>query len=100
MSGQLRSVSLRAAFDRGEADRVLAIFRTFISETGWGQGQQQSRPPSRARQEPSTINAADIDKFYERVRTGYFDGSEKLRAEKDRQEAEIIRAGREGRVVR
>ena len=116
---------LRAAFSAGDAGRVLAFFRGFISEQG---GYENPAPqpasaaeaprrqaavqlrdlaaPGKARPapgnvplhaEPIVITNKDIDRFYERVRQGKYAGRLE---QKDAEEAKIYAAVREGRVRR
>lgn len=124
-SGQVRGGMLRAAFASGDADRVLAFFAGFLNENPQYRGQTpQSTPaapaptrvaardlkdlaaPGKAR--PATGNSQvpaekpvftnqQIDRFYERVRKGYYNGRVD---QKNREEAEIFAAMAEGRIRR
>ena len=123
-SGNVRSVMLKAAFNSGEAGRVLAFFRGFLADnpqlTG-SLGQVPQRPaaqaprqaavqlrdlaaPGKARPatgnapvpaEPIVITNRDIDRFYADVRRGIYAGRNDA---KDAKEATIHAAIREGRV--
>jgi hypothetical protein len=88
-----RQLLLNHAFASGDASRVLALFNGFLSEHG-GERAASSRAP-RQQPEAPIIHTADIDRFYEDVRRGKYEGKA---AQKDALEAQIIRAAREGRV--
>jgi hypothetical protein len=122
-SGAVRGGMLKAAFAAGDTGRVLAFFRGFINEHPQHRGSQAApaasaptRQPARdlkdlaapGKARPATGNAQlpaekpvytteQIDRFYARVRQGYYAGRV---AEKDKVEAEIFAAQREGRVRR
>ena len=95
-SGRSKALMLREAFDSGEASRVLAFFAGFLAEHGGQQyaGQQRSR-----RAEPPVVTNKDLDRFYERVRQGAYEGKS---AQKDAEEARLhaaINAGRFRRII-
>ena len=120
-SGRIRQQLLNEAVQAANAPRVLAFFQGFVAdELATGQvgsvPQPQPRPnepaiplatlaaPGTAR--PATGNTQvpvekpiythnQIAQFYNRVRQGYYNGRT---ADKDREEAEIFLAQREGRV--
>ena len=119
-SGRIRQQLLNEAVQAANAPRVLAFFQGFVADelaTGQvgpvGSQPQQNAPaiplatlaaPGAAR--PATGNTQvpvekpiythnQIAQFYTRVRQGYYNGRT---ADKDREEAEIFLAQREGRV--
>lgn len=121
-SGQVRGRMLNAAFRNGEATRVIAFFRGFLSEAATGnppdpQPQPAPTPPRQAaiplvnlaapgRDQPAPGNSqpagekpiyrrADVAKFYDDVRKGVYEGR---KADKDAFEQSIFAAQREGRV--
>jgi hypothetical protein len=124
-SGTVRAGMLKAAFEAGDAPRVLAFFRGFLSESPQHRGQTpQATPaaqapkreaardlrefaaPGKARPAPGPAPSAaeqpvyttrDIDRFYDRVRQGAYAGRNEV---KDAEEAKIFAAVREGRVRR
>ena len=121
LSGAQRLPMLQAAYTNGEAARCLAIFRAYLAEhTAVTQPQGhttaipaetppaaqvpleelaapgRSRPGAPAPQNEARIfTQSQIAAFYRDVQKGAYRGRE---AEQQRLEAEIIRAGREGRV--
>ncbi len=121
LSGAKRLPMLQAAYSQGEASRVLTFFRAYLAEhTAVSQPQGhttaipveapptaqvpledlaapgRSRPGSPAPQNETRIfTQSQIATFYRDVQKGSYRGRE---AEQQRLEAEIIRAGREGRV--
>ena len=121
LSGAKRLPMLQAAYTHGEAARVLTFFRAYLAEhTAVTQPQGhtmaipaepppaaqvpleelaapgRSRPGAPAPQNESRIfTQSQIAAFYRDVQKGAYRGRE---AEQQRLEAEIIRAGREGRV--
>jgi hypothetical protein len=95
MSGRIRQVLLNDAIDRGNTARVVAFFRQFqqTGQTAPGLGAVlQRRPSPRGR----IYTRPEITRLYEQHRRGAYAGRE---AEWARQEADIIAAGREGRVA-
>lgn len=121
LSGAKRLPMLQAAYTHGEAARCLAIFRAYLAEhTAVTQPQGhttaipvetppaaqvpleelaapgRSRPGAPAPQNEARIfTQSQIAAFYRDVQKGTYRGRE---AEQQRLEADIIRAGREGRV--
>jgi hypothetical protein len=91
-SGAAKSVLLRAAFDSGDANRVLAIFHGFQADM---QPTSTARAPRTSADNSRTITTQEIDRFYSDVRKGRY--TEK---DKDKREAEIHRAILEGRLRR
>jgi hypothetical protein len=125
-SGVRRMGLLQQAYDRNETSRVLAFFRSFVSELAAttpvedtrtravtnGAAPQNSRPtlqdlaaPGRARTaasvappaEKQIIRTSDINALYAAKRKGLYDGRE---AEFAGYERELEQATREGRIVR
>jgi hypothetical protein len=124
-SGVVRQQMLNAAFDAGDAGRVLAFFRGFLAENPEHMGQQAqpepSVPPSQTpvrkaavkleslaapgRASPSPPQAAtsaqpaitnkDVSRFYWEITHGLWNGRD---AEKAAREAQIHAAVRDGRV--
>lgn len=123
-TGQLRQVMLKEAVDGAEAPKVIALFRDFLAEanaTGAEVPAPQSEPPASAPRTPAvpleTLAApgrarpasgdsqvptekpiytrAQISKFYEDKRRGYYAGRE---AEVAAFEQDLGAAQREGRI--
>jgi hypothetical protein len=92
-SGQVRAGMLRAAFGRGEAGRVLAIFRDFVSQYGAARPQQSSRRQSA---EPAFVTNRDLDAHYEKARTGGYATEQ----QKNAAEAALMAAVNAGRFRR
>jgi hypothetical protein len=90
-SGQSRAGLLRSWFDAGDAPRVLAFFRGFISERGADRHVDRPR-----RQEPAFVTQHDIDRHFERARRGEYAND----AAKDAAEAKIHAAVNAGRFRR
>ena len=117
-SGAIRHDLLKEAYDRNDASRVLAFFRGFLAEeaatapatTEAGRSEAPAKPsleqfaaPGRAKTAAATsapaekpiFTRAQIAKFYADSAAGRYRGKE---AEKDRIEAQIFDAEREGRI--
>jgi hypothetical protein len=102
LNGRVRQELLNEAIAAGSATRVVAFFRGFQREVGqtsapvfdWGPGQVLER--RRPRPQGPVYTRDQIKHFYELHRKGKFTGRE---AEWARLEHEIIRAGREGRIL-
>ena len=117
-SGAIRHDLLKEAYDRNDASRVLAFFRGFLAEeaatvpaaTETGRSEAPAKPsleqfaaPGRAKTAAATsapaekpiFTRAQIAKFYADSAAGKYRGKE---AEKDRIEAQIFEAEREGRI--
>ncbi len=118
-SGAMRHQMLSQAFEAADAPRVIAFFKGFLTDEATTAPQEptpqpapQARQPAmqldslaapgRARTAPTTLAAdkpaftvADIRKFYEDVRKGYYAGRE---SDKTSIEHQIFAAQREGRV--
>lgn len=117
-SGAIRHNLLKEAYDRNDTSRVLAFFRGFLAEeaavapaTGeTGRTEAPAKPsleqfaaPGRAKTaaasgapaEKPIFTRAQIAKFYADSAAGKYRGKE---AEKDRLEAQIFEAEREGRI--
>jgi hypothetical protein len=92
LSGRVRQTLLNEAIASGSADRVAAFFRGFQQAAG------STQAPTAARaQMPSgqIYTRAQIAKLYRQHQQGAYNGRE---AEWQRLEADIIAAGREGRI--
>lgn len=124
-SGQVRAGLLKAAFEQGDAPRVLAFFQGFLTDhpelraqtprqtpAAQAPKRQAARDlkefavPGKARPasgnepiavEQPVITQKDIDRFYEAVRKGAYAGRLE---QKNADEARIFAAVREGRVRR
>jgi hypothetical protein len=117
-SGVIRHELLKAAYSRNDSPRVLAFFKGFLAEEAavdpanaeTGRSAAPAKPsleqfaaPGRAKTAAATgapaekpvFTRADIAKFYADSAAGKFRGKE---AEKDRLEAQIFEAEREGRI--
>ena len=117
-SGVIRHEMLKAAYERNDAPRVAAFFNGFLAEEAatdpareeTGRTQAPAKPslerfaaPGRAKTaaasgapaEKPIFTRAQIAKFYAESAAGKFRGKE---AEKDRLEAQIFEAEREGRI--
>jgi hypothetical protein len=104
-TGLARQQLLDEAISAGSGVRVIAFFRGFLRELGqtsvapaghWGPGQLLERTRARPRVDGPTYTRDQIKHFYELHRKGKFAGRED---EWNRLEWEIIRAGREGRIL-
>jgi hypothetical protein len=94
-TGLMRQQLLNDAIASGSASRVIAFFEGFLRENqATGQaapGRTRSAPPGKR-----TYSRAEIDALYAAHREGLYKGRE---AEWTRQEVDIFRALREGRVM-
>jgi hypothetical protein len=101
-NGRIRQELLNDAIAAGSATRVVAFFRGFMREHGsqttpvfdWGPGQVLER--TRPRPQGRIYSRDEVKRLYELHRKGKFAGREDQWA---RLEHEIIRAGREGRIL-
>lgn len=90
-SNTSRQLLLNDAFASGDASRVLALFNGFLGAHGGGQAatrnshvwSQKGEPRAT---EPRRVTIEDINKFYRRVREGFYNGKE---AQKDKDEAAL-----------
>ena len=101
LSGRQMGALLNDAIARGDAPRVINIYRGFSQQrTSGGQQQRTSggHASGRARAAPQkpTYTPDRIRELYEQRRRGTYKGGE---AEWARQEADIYAAAREGRVL-
>jgi len=94
LSGQIRQAVLNDAVAAGSVSRVAAFFRGFQQEHGGTHA--ASAASGRTRSEKPVYTREQIARLYELHRKGAFAGRE---AEWARREADIIAAGREGRVL-
>jgi hypothetical protein len=97
MSGRVRQQLLNEAIQHGNVSRVLSFFNGFQQEAG-GSPQAQTVSGRRARSSSNKpiYTRAQVAQLYSQHRRGAYAGRE---AEWQRQEADIIRAGAEGRIV-
>jgi hypothetical protein len=96
LSGIIRQKLLNEAVASGAANRVITFFRGFQQSIGSSQAPSSSSRHTRsAPPERRTYTRDEIAKLYGQHRRGAYTGRE---AEWARQEADIIAAGREGRV--
>jgi hypothetical protein len=102
-NGRIRQELLNDAIAARSAVRAVAFFRGFMREVGqtsaapvfdWGPGQVLER--TRPRPQGRIYSRDEVKRLYELHRKGKFIGRE---AEWNRLEWEIIRAGREGRIL-
>jgi hypothetical protein len=101
LSGEVRQALLNAAISASDLNRVVGFFRAFQNQEGQavdagtstalGAPLRRTRPPSGK----PTYTRELIKQLYDQHRRGAYRGRE---AEWARQEADIIAAGREGRV--
>jgi hypothetical protein len=104
-SSAVRANLLKQGFGVGDANRVLAFFRGFLNEhPQFKSGKSSSSAPRQPRSpsERSFANDApvdnrDIDRFYARVRQGYYNGREE---QKTKEESDLHRAIHERGVVK
>jgi hypothetical protein len=98
LSGRQRQVLLNDAIAQGNAARVIGFFRGWQQQAGADTG-QASQPPSRRMPmwgpDRRIYSRAEIAKLYRQHAQGAYNGRE---ADWQRQEADIIAAGREGRI--
>jgi hypothetical protein len=118
-SGAIRMNMLKAAYTQGDANRVLAFFKGFLAEeaavapagkepdqTGTrvpkvplqnlaAPGRAKTAAAQNAPAEKPIITRAQVAEFYSRVAAGDYRGKDD---EKNRFEAEIFAANREGRI--
>jgi hypothetical protein len=99
LSGRQRQVLLNDAIAQGNAARVVGFFRGWQQQAGADTGQaapRSQRMPMWGSDRPATYTRAQIQRLYEQHRRGAYNGRE---AEWARLEADIIRAGAEGRIA-
>jgi hypothetical protein len=81
----MRKQMLRAAFSAGNTAIVLNFFRSFLNEhpeARRGSSPQSSAPrsqSSRSFASEAPVTPQDIDRFYRRVREGFYEGKEEQR---------------------
>lgn len=94
LSGRMRQVLLDDAVASGDATRIANFFRKFLNEAAPAQASSAYRAGSM----PSgkIYTRAEITRLYEQHRRGAYRGRE---AAWQAQEADIIAAAREGRVL-
>lgn len=100
LSGRVRQVLLNDAIAASDAARVISFFHMFQRENRSSEGESHSgRRTASSRASsfgPPTYTRAQIKQLYEAHRQGAYKDRE---AEWARQEVDIIRAGREGRIL-
>jgi len=102
LSGRQRQVLLNDAIAQGDAGRVIGFFRGFQREAGADTGEGAPPQQPRSRRVPMwgsdrpTYTRAQIAKLYEQHLRGAYKDRE---TEWQRLEADIIRAGAEGRIA-
>jgi hypothetical protein len=98
-SGRPRREWLTAAFERGgDAARVVAIFRDFISTHPELFSAANDNRARQVRCEKPTFTAAQVAHFYAEGRGRTFTAEQQK--QRDALERQIIAAGAEGRIVR
>ena len=97
LSGRVRQQLLNEAIASGNAARCIAFFRGFFARSGSAAGGGASAAYGRSRSMPSgkVYSRSEIQRLYEAHRKGAYAGRE---ADWQRQEYDIIAAGREGRI--
>jgi hypothetical protein len=98
LSGRVRQNLLNESIAASDAPRTIAFFRKFLQQHQGG-SHAPSPSPGRARSAPSSgkvYTRAEISKLFEQHRRGAYVGREDAWA---RQEADIVRAGAEGRIL-
>ena len=98
LSGRVRQQLLNEATASGNADRVLAFFRSFQREAG--NTSAASASPGRTRSAPASnkpiYTRAQVKELYARHQRGEFAGQE---AEWNRLEYDLVKASGEGRIL-
>lgn len=94
LTGRRRQSLLNEAIAAADAPRTISFFRSFLKEVGAGGTPSTSRGSSSGR--PPVYTRSQIAQLFAQHRRGAYAGRE---AEWQRQEADIIAAGREGRVI-
>jgi hypothetical protein len=94
-SGGIRSQLMRNAVSNGDVGRVVAFYRGFLTEAGQPQyhSHQSRRSPQASGNKPF-YSREQIKQLYEQRRLGRIND-----ANWARQEADIVKAAAEGRVV-
>ena len=102
LSGRVRQVLLNDAIAASDAARVISFFHMFQRENRGSEGGSESHGNRRTASSHATSSGlptytrAQIKQLYEAHRQGAYAGRE---AEWARQEVDIIRASREGRIL-
>jgi hypothetical protein len=92
-SGGIRSQLMRSAVANGDAARVVAFYRGFLSDHGAPRGSSSRSYQSRSQTAKPVYSREDIRKLYEQRRLGAIPDAKWGPIEND-----IVAAGREGRV--
>lgn len=85
-AGQSKHSLLLAAFESGDAARVLVFFRDFLAQSSGTAGHAQASGRAQTRQAVGQVTAKDIEKFYSDCRRGRYNGRE---AERDAEERRL-----------
>jgi hypothetical protein len=93
-SGAVRAEMMRQAVDAGNAHRVVAFYRGFLAEAGRGAPAQHVSRSRSGAPSGNIYTRQQIASLYERHRKGEISD-----ARWPQIEADIVRAGAEGRVV-
>jgi hypothetical protein len=96
MSGRVRQVLMNEAIDSGNARRVAEIFRQYTAQAGQPAYGQPLVRTGHSRQRGPVYTRQQIKQLYEAHRRGAYANDEVGWL---RQEADIIAAGREGRIL-
>jgi hypothetical protein len=97
MSGTVRQILLNRAIDAGDARRVKALVDAFRHDMGTpALGQPLYRTQSSRQPRGRIYTRAEIKRLYDDHLRGAYNGRD---ADWMRQEADIIAAGREGRIL-
>jgi hypothetical protein len=96
LSGVSRQQLLNDALERADAHRVITFFNGYLQTRHEQQPYRGSAAPSFTSGERPTYTRPQIAQLYEQHRKGAYRGRE---AEWARQEADIIAAAREGRIL-
>jgi len=91
-TGRSRQLLLDDAAARGAAAQVIALFNGFLREAGGGSPGRS--PPASAQPSGRIYSRAEVAQLLDRRRTQHLSPAERMRLE-----AEIIAAGREGRIA-
>jgi hypothetical protein len=107
LSGGMKSILLRQAFNSGDAPRTLAFFRGYLDAHPQARAGRGASRTSGSRSFASDVPSGGtewttslVKDFYNKVRTGYFETSDEKRAEKARIESNLEAAARAGKITR
>jgi hypothetical protein len=105
LSGAMRNALLRQAFAASDVGRVRAFFEGYLAEhpearRGSTRSSRSQSSHSSASNASSQWTTSMVKAYFAKVRSGYFDTSDELRAEKARIEKNLEAAMRAGQIVR